>query len=92
MADAADVEGHIQTTYYVLAIFAMLGSAVAAYARMLHSKIDKAAADLAAFKTEVAREYVAGNRFDGAMRQIMDAINHLGSRIDASFHYQRPAE
>jgi hypothetical protein len=92
MNDIAAAEGHIQTFYYILAIFGLLGSGVVAYARMLHGKIDKSIADLATFKVEVATDYISATRFEAAKLEIMSAINHLGSRIDAAMFHQRPAE
>lgn len=92
MTDIAAAEGHIQSVYYVLAIFGLLGGVVVAYARKLQTKIEKNSADLAAFKVQVASEYLSASRFDSAKLEIMTAIHHVGTRIDSMFHYQRPAE
>lgn len=80
----------VQTAYYVLAIFFMLGGAVAAYCRSLHNKIDAYGVDFLAYKVFVAQEYLSTTRFDSMTKQITDSINRLGDRIDALFNGRPP--
>jgi hypothetical protein len=75
-----------------LAVFGMAGAACAAYARYVNGKVDRTQSDLASFRVEVAKEYLSRATSEANTRQITDAINHLGDRIDRLFHHQRPAE
>lgn len=97
MTDSTPIAESVQTAYYVLAIFFMLGGAVAAYCRSLHNKIevqgkqiDAHGVEFLAYKVYVAQEYLSTTRFDLMTKQITDSINRLGDRIDALFN-GRPA-
>lgn len=82
----------LQNAYYVIGIMGviltLIGGACGgafAYARSLHTKIDKDRDALAEFKTHVAGNYVSVNHLDQVMRTILESIKEakidLGNRI-----------
>lgn len=86
----------IQNFYYIVTMIGAVLAALAAYARSIQVKIDKDIADLAAYKTHVAAEYVSVSRFDNMTKQILDSIKEfrqeLGGRLDGMMNRQQPTQ
>jgi hypothetical protein len=60
----------------------MKGEAAGETAKVAQIKADAVAADLAAFKTEVAQQYASMKALDAVEGRVVAAIDGLGGRLD----------
>lgn len=58
------------------------GEAAAENAKAATAKAEKVEADLAAFKTEVARDYASAKMVEQVEGRVVSAIDRLGDRLD----------
>lgn len=61
------------------------GEAAAETAKAAMQKADQCVADLAAFKTEVARDYASTKMVEQVEFRVVAAIDRLGDRLDTVF-------